>query len=167
MRQVWPRVHRRMPDAVLTIIGKSPPASLSSVVHGLPSVEVTGYVDDPTPYLSATGAFIVPLFAAGGMRVKILDAWCWGLPIVSTSIGAEGIDYRAGENIFIADEPAEFAAAVVRLLNRPELANGVRRRGRQWVEERYDWHQVYQRWDEVYEPLATGREGKKRAMAWR
>lgn len=93
---------------------------------------------------------MVPLFAAGGMRVKILDAWSWGLPIVSTTIGAEGIDYRDGENILIADEPEQFAAAICRLLTCPELAGMLRTNGRRWVEQHYDWRKMYRQWDEVY-----------------
>ncbi len=75
-----------------------------------PHIEVTGYVADVTPYLAAADAFVVPLHAGGGMRVKILDAWLWGLPIVSTPIGAEGIEVVHGENILIAGGPAAEAA---------------------------------------------------------
>jgi glycosyltransferase involved in cell wall biosynthesis len=85
------------------------------------------------------------------MRVKIVEAWRWGLPIVSTTLGAEGIDYRDGENILIADTPADFAVAVMRLLRIPELNRRLRVNGRQWVEERYDYRRVYSAWDEVYQ----------------
>ena len=94
--------------------------------------------------------FIVPLFAGSGMRVKILDAWRWGLPVISTSIGAEGIGYRDGENILIADEPEAFARAVVRLMIDDGLNQALRQNGRGWVEEHYDWQRVYPAWDAVY-----------------
>jgi glycosyltransferase involved in cell wall biosynthesis len=84
------------------------------------------------------------------MRVKIVEAWRWGLPIVSTTLGAEGIEYRAGENILIADTPADFATAVLSLLREPGLNQRLRVNGRQWVEEHYDYRQVYAAWDEVY-----------------
>jgi polysaccharide biosynthesis protein PslH len=152
-REVWPRVLAKCPDAVLTVIGKNPPAELShgpsSIVHRL---ELTGYVDDPTPYLAETAVFIVPLHAGGGMRVKILDAWCWGLPVVSTAIGAEGIRYRDGDDLLIADTAADFAAAVVRLWQAPEMANHLGTVGRQTVEDWYDWRSIYRDWDNVYEP---------------
>ncbi|MDX1523669.1 MAG: glycosyltransferase family 4 protein, partial [Anaerolineae bacterium] len=83
--EVFPRVKAAAPEAVLTAIGKNPPAGLDRE-----GVEVTGYVDDPKPYLAETAVFIVPLHAGGGMRVKIIDAWSWALPMVSTTIGAEG-----------------------------------------------------------------------------
>jgi len=65
------------------------------------SIRVIGYLPDPQPYLERAGVFIVPLLSGGGMRVKIIDAWRWGLPIVSSSIGAEGIRCVPGENILI------------------------------------------------------------------
>jgi glycosyltransferase involved in cell wall biosynthesis len=116
-------------------------------------VEITGYVADPTPYLARTAAFIVPLRAGGGMRVKIVDAWGWGLPIVSTRLGAEGIDVHDGENLLLADTPDAFAGAVARLLTTPALGEHLRANGRAWVEERYNWQRVYPRWDKVYEKL--------------
>jgi glycosyltransferase involved in cell wall biosynthesis len=116
---------------------------------------VTGYVEDLTPYLAETAAFVVPLHAAGGMRVKIVDAWCWGLPVVSTPIGAEGIDLRDGENLLIADTPEAFARAVVTVLQEPQVQARLRANGRRWVEERYDWRRVYPAWDEVYARLMS------------
>jgi glycosyltransferase involved in cell wall biosynthesis len=93
----------------------------------------------------------VPLLVGGGMRVKILDGWQWGLPIVSTKIGAEGIRTRPGENILLADEPSAFADAVVRLLKDSELRNSLRENGRRWVEQEYNWRQVYSRVDSIYD----------------
>jgi glycosyltransferase involved in cell wall biosynthesis len=86
------------------------------------------------------------------MRVKIVEAWRWGLPIVSTSIGAEGIDYRDGENILIADGAEAFAQAVARVLCDQDLAQSLRQNGRRWVEQHYDWQTVYPAWDAIYLP---------------
>lgn len=138
------------PDAVLTVIGKQPPAELSSL--GIPpaNLDVTGYVDDPKPLLEETAAFIVPLLAGGGMRVKIMDGWCWGLPMVSTTIGAEGIATTPGQDILIADAPADFAAQVVCLLSDAALQQRIGAAGRRSAEEKYDWHKIYTAWDAVY-----------------
>ena len=149
-RAVWPSVVERAPAAVLTVIGKNPPLSLRSAAGPPGALDVRGYVADPTPYLAETAAFIVPLRAGGGMRVKILDAWCWGLPVVSTTIGAEGLRYRDGESLLIADSALLFGNAVVRLLTQPELGARIAAQGRQTVEACYDWRQVYQAWDGVY-----------------
>lgn len=154
-QEVFPRVLAQVPEVRLTIIGKNPPTLIRHLPSAIPNVEVTGYVRDPTPYLAETAAFIVPLRAAGGMRVKILDAWCWGMPIVSTSIGAEGIAVRDGEDILIADTPDTFARAVVRVLKDPTLGERFRQNGRLSVEEQYNWRRVYARWDEVYRGLLS------------
>jgi glycosyltransferase involved in cell wall biosynthesis len=144
-RQVFPAIRAQHPQAVLTVIGKNPPAGLER-----PGVEVTGYAPDPAPYLAETAAFIVPLHAGGGMRVKIVDAWNWGLPIVSTTIGAEGIAVAPERNILMADTPETFAAAVNRLLADPELARRLRREGRSAVTTQYNWRVIYPAWDSIY-----------------
>ena len=149
---VWPLVMSQVPSARLTLIGKNPPEAIQALARR-PGVQVLGYVEDLTPCLVETAAFIVPLHAAGGMRVKILDAWCWGLPIASTTIGAEGISVQNGHNILIADGPAEFAQAVIRLLCEPELRQRLRTAGRRWVGAHYDWRRNYAAWDEVYAGL--------------
>ncbi len=152
-RDVFPQVRAAVPAAHLEILGRRPPQEVQDLASQIAGVHVAGYVQDPTPYLADTAAYIVPLHAAGGMRVKILDAWAWGLPVVSTSIGAEGIDVSAGDDILIADSAGAFAAAVVRVLQEPSLAERLRRLGRQKVEQRYDWQRVYPRWDAVYDSL--------------
>ena len=149
-REVWPLVLAEAPDALLTIIGKDPPKELRNPQSAIRNLDVTGYVTDLAPYLQETAVFIVPLHAGGGMRVKILDAWAWGLPIVSTTIGAEGLRVQSGENILLADDAASFARAVVRVLQHRELADHLASAGRATVERAYDWRQVYRAWDEVY-----------------
>ena len=150
--QVWPAIQAQVPAARLTLIGKNPPPHLQALA-ARPDVEVPGYVAELGPYLAETAVFIVPLHAAGGMRVKIVDAWSWGLPVVSTSIGAEGIAVRDGENALIADSASDFAQAVVRLFQDRALQRRLRLQGRRWVEERHDWRRVYGAWDEVYDRL--------------
>jgi glycosyltransferase involved in cell wall biosynthesis len=151
-REVLPRVHKEIPEARFVIAGKNPPPEVASLTSD-PRIEVTGYAPDPAPYLARADVFVVPLLAGGGMRVKILDAWLWGLPVVSTLIGAEGIEYREGENLLIASEAEAFAEAVVRLLSDGALNARLRVAGRCWVEERYGWRQAYRAVDAVYAGL--------------
>jgi len=146
--EIWPRVREQIPAARLQIIGKSPPPELSLA----PGVIAPGYVDDVTPYWCNSRAFIVPLRAGGGMRVKILDAWARGLPVISTTIGAEGIKCQDGEDILIADTPGDFANAVVRVLSEEALAPQLAQGGRSTVEAHYDWRKVYTAWDDIYSP---------------
>jgi polysaccharide biosynthesis protein PslH len=149
-REVLPLVRREAPDTRFVVVGKNPPSSVRDLASGIEGVEVTGYVPDPRPYLAQTAAFVVPLHAAGGMRVKIVDAWCWGVPIVSTTIGAEGILVQDGRNVLLADSPQDFAHAVARLLAEPGLGARLSENGRQWVEQHYDWRNRYREWDSLY-----------------
>jgi polysaccharide biosynthesis protein PslH len=155
--EVLPRIVAQRPETHFVIAGKNPPPAVQKLAEaGSPlagHVTVTGFVADPEPLLSRSAVFVVPLKAGGGMRVKIVDAWQWGLPIVSTTIGAEGLEIRPGENILIADDPESFATAVLRLLADPQLAQTLRQNGRQWVEQQYNWRTVYTQFDAAYEHL--------------
>lgn len=164
VHDVLPRIWQQMPDTRFVIVGKNPPPEVTALSAD-PRIQVTGYVADPVPYLAAADVFIVPLHAGGGMRVKILDAWLWGLPVVSTAIGAEGITLREGDNILIASDAEAFAAATLRLLRDTALNNRLRTAGRAWVTATYGWRTVYQVVDTVYARLLAQaepdpREGK-------
>lgn len=150
-RTGWPIVQAKLPSANLRIIGKAPPPEVTALASDLAHVTVTGYLADLRPYLADTGVFLVPLQAGGGMRVKIVDAWTWGLPVVSTTIGAEGTCYRDGQNLLVADDPAELAAATVRILEDPALAMQLSTGGRKTVEDSYNWQVIYRAWDQVYQ----------------
>ncbi|MBN2389387.1 MAG: glycosyltransferase [Anaerolineae bacterium] len=154
-REVFPRVLAQIPEARFVVVGKNPPREVQDLTLQVRNVQVTGYVPDPEPYLAETGVFIVPLRAGGGMRVKIVDAWSWGLPIVSTSIGAEGTEIEKGENILIGDTPEALAEAVVRVLKEPALGERLRMQGRAWVEEHYHWRNVYTMWEKLYTELIS------------
>ena len=134
---IWPRVAKTRPEASLKIIGDRPPSSLRGLASS--RVEVTGFVPDLRPHLAAAAVVVVPLRLGGGTRLKIVEAMAMGKAIVSTTLGAEGIDAVAGRDILIADEPAAFAAAVSRLLADPDLAARIGRSARQLAVERYGW----------------------------
>lgn len=146
--RAWPTVSRAVPDVVFTVIGKGSNRVLAS--DPAARIDVRGYVPDLLPLLEETAAFVVPLRTGAGMRVKILDAWCWGLPVVSTTVGAEGIETTPGEDVLIADEPDAFAGELIALLQQSALARRIGAGGRATVESRYDWRKVYQAWHQVY-----------------
>ena len=118
---VFPLVRARRPDCSLTIVGRSPGSEVRRLAGK--NIAVTGTVADVRPYLWQSAVSIVPLRIGGGTRLKIYEAMAARVPVVSTSIGAEGLDVRGGENIAIADSPYEFAQACLDL-----LANGAERR---------------------------------------
>jgi glycosyltransferase involved in cell wall biosynthesis len=151
-REVLPLIHQQVPEAQFVVVGKNPPPEVQALAAD-PRVQVTGYVPDPMPYLERADTFVVPLHAGGGMRVKIVDAWLWGLPIVSTPIGAEGINVLDGETLLLCEDAPGFAQATVRLLTEPGLSRRLRVNGRAWVEKHYAWQKVYQQVDVVYAEL--------------
>ncbi len=159
-REVLPLIHRQVPEARFVVVGKDPPPEVVALGAD-PRVEITGYVVDPMPYLQATDAFIVPLHAGGGMRVKIVDGWLWGLPIVSTPIGAEGIRVKDRENLLLAEDAQGFARATVHLLTDANLSQRLRVNGRAWVEAHYAWQTVYQQVDPIYARLLGATVGQK------
>jgi len=148
VRSVWPLVKKALPEARLALIGKNPPVTIDKLRD--PLIELPGYVADGFPLLEGAGVMIVPLFSGGGVRVKILDAWSQGVPVVSTQIGAEGLEARTGENILLADTASDFADAVVSVLNNPVLARQIAEAGKKTVVRHYDWRNRYGAWDEVY-----------------
>lgn len=147
--RIWPRVAEAVPTAVLTVMGRDGAQALPRAQEHR-RVEVTGYVNDPQPYLQDTAVFVVPLKSGAGMRVKILDAWCWGVPIVSTTVGAEGLRAVHDDNLLIADDEATFADAVIRLARDRRTAARLADSGRATVERHYDWRTLYTAWDDVY-----------------
>ncbi len=112
--------------------------------------QITGYVEDPLPFYEDASMMIVPLRAGGGMRVKILNALSQGIPMVSTTIGCEGIQVTHEQDILLADEAADFADACTRLLTDYDLNERLARNGRQTAEQRYDYRQVCRALDDVY-----------------
>jgi len=119
VQKIWPRVAEAHPEARFRIIGSRPPRSLQRLAG--PRVELTGVVPDLRPHLAAAAAVVVPLRLGGGTRLKIVEAMAMGKAIVSTTLGAEGIEAIPGRDLLIEDQPEAFADAVNRLLGDPEL----------------------------------------------
>jgi glycosyltransferase involved in cell wall biosynthesis len=149
VRECWPTIRHAVPSAVLTIIGQGSVRGLGQGTDPT-GVEIAGYVPDLRRHMAETAAFVVPLKTGAGMRVKILDAWCWGLPVVSTTIGAEGLKTVHGEHALIADQAPEFSDAVIRVLTDARLSRRLCDNGRGLVEASYDWRSAYRAWDQVY-----------------
>ena len=140
VQDIWPRIAEMNPKARCKIIGGRPPPSLLALAG--PRVELTGFVPDLRPHLAAAAAVVVPLRLGGGTRLKIVEAMAMGKAIVSTTLGAEGIDAVPGRDILVEDQPAAFADAVLRLLAEPSLAARIGQSARQLAVERYGWSEA-------------------------
>jgi len=137
-RNVWPKVRKQKPELVFTIVGRAPSPDVRAL-SSIDGVEVTGSVDDVRPYYREAIAAVVPLNVGGGSRLKILEAMAAGVPVVSTKLGAEGLDSSEGENILLTDDPGEIAEAVIRIIDDHELEKRLIAGGYALIRERYDW----------------------------
>ncbi len=137
LREIWPRIAAARPDARFVVVGANPAPAIQA--HAGPGVTIVGPVDDLRPHLAAAAVVVVPLRLGSGTRLKILEAWAMARPVVSTALGAEGLDCVPGRHLLIADDPADFASAVLRILREPGLADELGRAGRSLVSERYSW----------------------------
>ena len=151
--QVFPLIQERKPETTLTIIGKNPPADFYQLPKKYPEkVEVTGYVEDLTSYLEDAALLVIPVRAGGGMRVRILEAFARGMPVVTTTIGLEGIEAQPEEEILVEDDPVNFAQSVIRLMDDEKLSSRLAENGRALAETQYDWQVVLNRMDPIYMP---------------
>ncbi len=141
-REILPLLWRTHPDCRLTIAGRKPDPAIAALAAGEPRIVVTGTVPDIRPYLWEAALSIVPLRIGGGTRLKIYESMAAGAPTVSTTIGAEGLEYTDGENLRIADTPAAFAEACARLLDNPAEAGRMDAAARRLVAERFSWDRV-------------------------
>lgn len=137
-REVWPRLHDRKPEFIFTIVGRDPSPAVRDLAS-MPGVEVTGTVDDVRPYYHEAVASIVPLKVGGGSRLKILESMAAGVPVVSTTLGAEGLNLTHNENILIADSDEAMIAEVVRIIDDAETRSQLINAGRELVFRQYDW----------------------------
>jgi glycosyltransferase involved in cell wall biosynthesis len=135
---IWPLLKSRCPELKWRIVGKNPGA-IQHLIAGEPRIEVTGFVEDAVAVLAECQVAVTPLLAGSGTRVKILEAWAAATPVVSTTLGAEGLDCANETHILIADDPCRFADSVSRLLASPQDRSRIGSAGRQLFEERYTW----------------------------
>lgn len=149
--QILPLIKRTLPDVTLTVVGRNPYPGLFELSRKDPAIIVTGRVEDVRPYIERAAAYVVPLRIGGGTRLKIYEAMAMEKAIVSTSVGAEGLPVSNGKELFLADTPEEFAAAVVGLLTNPTLAKEVGQRARQTVVEKFGWSGVANSFAEICE----------------
>jgi len=134
-REILPRVRSAVPDARFIAVGANPPADLQRLAAMTPGMEMAGYVENVVDAYHRASQVVVPIEVGGGTRTKILEALALGRPIVSTTVGAEGLPVNHEEHVLIADGPEAFAHAIIRLHRDPELAGRLVVRGRRMVEE--------------------------------
>jgi glycosyltransferase involved in cell wall biosynthesis len=153
--RIFPAVRADLPAARLVLVGRKPPSSLQKRVQGMAGVELHADVPDIRPYLARSGVMAVPLRIGGGSRLKILEAVATGLPVVSTRIGAEGLELTAGRDYVAADAPEMMAQELSACIRDPEPARAIAERCRSFVLQRYDWDTLASKLEEVWLKCAT------------
>ncbi|MBX7093842.1 MAG: glycosyltransferase family 4 protein [Flavobacteriales bacterium] len=136
LKMVWPIVQKKNPQLKLHLAGRKMPSHLNQ--YSDQNVVIDGEVSDAKEFINQHCVMVVPLLTAGGMRVKIIEAMAMKKAIVSTRIGAEGIDYEKGKHLLIADEPEQFADAILSVTSQPECCKELGTSARRLVEEHYD-----------------------------
>ncbi len=150
--EIFPLIREQVPDVTLTIIGKNPPQDFLDFAAKNPdAVKVTGYVPELPPYLEQSALMVVPVRAGGGMRVRILEAFAYAMPIVTTTIGLEGIRAEPERDVLVADTAPDFARRVIELLNDASLQEKLSVNGRRLAETKYDWQVVLSAMKPIYQ----------------
>jgi glycosyltransferase involved in cell wall biosynthesis len=149
--QVLPLIRRRRPECTLAVIGRSPPPAIQEMAVRDSRIFVTGTVPDIRPHLWGSAVSIVPLRIGGGTRLKIYESMAARVPVVSTRVGAEGLELNPPDTGRLADTPEEFAAACLELLESPPERARIAANAWQMVNDRFSWFQVARRFEEILE----------------
>jgi sugar transferase (PEP-CTERM/EpsH1 system associated) len=142
VREVYPRVRKELPETTFTVAGRNPSKRVLRLAQQDASLEVTGRVEDVRPFLARADCCIVPLRIAGGTRIKIFEAMAMGKPVVTTSVGAEGLPVIRDQEIILADDPGSFSAAVLRVLRDPAWVRQIGVAARRTVCCNFGWDRV-------------------------
>jgi glycosyltransferase involved in cell wall biosynthesis len=164
-RDILRRIREAEAGVTLSIIGRSPTPAVRELATQYAGVAVTGRVEDVRPFVRRGDVYIVPLRIGGGTRLKIFEAMAMGKAVVSTTVGAEGLPVTPGTDIAIADDPQHFADAVVRLIRDDAAREGLEKRARQLVVERYDWSRVALDFEDALDTAGGRSQPAQRAIA--
>lgn len=155
-KQIFSTLKTDLPGFKFYVVGSNPSPKVRKIGKEK-NIVVTGYVNDVRPYYKKCAVTVVPLLAGSGTRLKILESMALGRPVVSTSIGCEGLNVAHKRNILIADNPDEFASSLKELLIDSHLYNQIKKNARRLVEERYSWDKIAKNLTQVYEETVNGR----------
>lgn len=153
IRHAWASIQAEFPQLKFSIVGRNPGPDVQKLASD--TVRVTGTVPDVLPFYEGALAVVVPLRVGGGTRLKILEAMAAGVPVISTRLGAEGLDIEDGTNILLADSPYDMMLALIRLKTEAALWRNLADNGRKLVSQKYDWDSIGQELYRIHERQVT------------
>ena len=157
LAEIAPALSAINADWELIVVGRNPSEAMKAEAAKVGNVKLTGWVDDVRPYLREAAVCIVPLRIGGGTRMKIYEAMAMGKAVISTTVGAEGLDVADNVNIRLVDDPAQFAAATSELLQDPARRDAIGDAARSLVVEHFGWAKVAARFGEICQETADSR----------
>ena len=155
---VMPELAKQEPDLIFSIVGRKPPEWLIQRADSDPQIQLHADVPEVLPYLSRAGFMVVPLRVGGGSRLKIIEAAANGLPVVSTRVGAEGLEFKPTDDYFASESIETLTAPILKALNEPQLAIEAAHRAKQLAEQQYDWDALAQRQAASWEMAVGGQK---------
>ena len=147
-----PLVRKHRPDVRLTVVGRGSDADVKALRRR--GVDATGEVPDVRPYLQGAEIVVVPIRMGSGTRLKVVEGLAMARPVVSTTLGCEGVNVRDGEHLLIGDTAAAFAMQIVHLFEHPQVGEALGRAGRELTEREYSWDYAGERLEQVYQQLS-------------
>jgi glycosyltransferase involved in cell wall biosynthesis len=153
--EIFPLVLKKHPSAICYIIGKNPPSDVQGISKQLSGIKVLGFVNDISEYFDTCSLFIAPLRYGGGVKIKILEAMANGIPVVTTKIGAEGIDGISSENVILGETSETIAAHICNLFDNQQKAETLARNAYENIKRNYSWDVVIERLEKIYDNILS------------
>ncbi|VAX32448.1 hypothetical protein MNBD_NITROSPIRAE02-919, partial [hydrothermal vent metagenome] len=157
IEEILPLIQKEIPGVTFTVVGKSPTKKLLHIAKTNKNIEIVGYVEDVRPYICKAAVYIAPIKSGGGTKLKVLNALSLAKPVVTTSVGAEGIEVKDNKHLVIADDPGLFAKRTIELLKEPQNAAKLGENGRRLMVEKYDWGIIGEKMNRIYEKLLNSK----------
>jgi polysaccharide biosynthesis protein PslH len=151
--EIWSTVHAADPDITLKIVGKNPDQSLIDAAEDLPNIEFMGFVDDLEPLFNHSRLFIAPLRFGSGIKVKVLNAMCRGIPVITTDVGAEGLEVKTSQHLVIANDAENMSNSILNLMSNKQTWQHLAEHSRQLIRDKYNWNIVLGDMDDALKSL--------------
>lgn len=149
IKEIFPLIKQEVPEATFTVVGRDPFPDLLELAKRDTAIRVTGRVDDVRPYMREAAVFVVPIRIGGGTRLKIFEAMAMGLPVVSTTVGAEGLPVTDGNEIVLRDSPDTFSRSVISLLQDRQMASKTAETACRVVRDKFGWSSIAKQFEEI------------------